>query len=249
MRIFFTMAMFCAMLLVGCGGGADSDKDAGHVAVFFVSGHDGIFDGIPSNSYLQNTAGPDVEAALKSAGYSVETHYYADYQDVVNGYGGFKQLISDLKFFRKGEKTKVIVIAHSHGGVWAHAAITQASQLSVDLLVDLDVSSYGWTVVAHDTLAIGGDPRNKYQGRYDVEDVVPNNVQTALEVRSGDRPVSFIGFSIGEEYDEEWNIRPDGSTSRLEKYLSNTSHTEVHQAGGATMKHVNQWLINRLGGR
>lgn len=248
MRKFFATIMFCAMLLAGCGGGSDSPEDAGHVAVFFVSGHDTLFDGNSSKSYLQNTAGPDIVTALKSAGYSVETHYYADHQDVVDGYGGFNQLVSDLKFFRKNDKTKVVVIAHSHGGVWAHAAITQASQLTVDLLVDLDVSSYGWTFVAHDTLAIGGDPRNKYQGRYDVEDVVPNNVQTALEVRSGDHP-PLIGFFLYEEYDEEWNIRPDGSTASLEKYLSSTNHTEVHQAGGTTMKYVNQWLINRLGGR
>lgn len=251
MRLFF--AMLFAMFLVGCGGGSNSTEDTGHVAVFFVSGHDpmykGLLDGAPSKSYLQDDAGPDVIAALKSAGYSVEAHYYADHQDTVDGYGGFNQLVSDLKFFRKSEKTKVIVIAHSHGGVWAHAAITQASQLAVDLLVDLDVSSYGWITIEHDTIAIGGDPRNKYHGHYDVEDVVPNNVQDALEVISGAYP-SLLGISFYyEQYDEDWNIRPDGTTTRLERYFSDTSHEEVHQAGGATMKYVNQWLINRLGGR
>jgi hypothetical protein len=81
MRRFFATLMFCAVFLTGCGGGSDSTDDAGHVAVFFVSGHEGLLDNVASSSYLQNTAGPGVIAALKAAGYSVEEHYYVDHQN------------------------------------------------------------------------------------------------------------------------------------------------------------------------
>lgn len=236
------------LTLYGCGGGESSTgtQEPKRVVTFFVSGHDNplfyIPDGIPSKSYLQDHIGAEIVTSLKSAGYLVEPNYYADHHDAVDGYGGFIQLLSDIKAVRKDSNTKIVVIAHSHGGVWAHAAVMQASQVEVDLLVDLDTSSALWKSLLHDTSLIGGDPVSKYPGAHDTEDVVPSNVKYALEVRSGARLALFL-----EEYDEQWNTRLDGTKTNLEQYFSSSTHDEVRQAGGTTSKYVIQWLNNKLG--
>ena len=63
---------------------------------------------------------------------------------------GFLQAMSELPFIRDywisdfDNPTRVIVLAHSHGTVWAHAALFLVPDLPVDILVDLDGVSLGW---------------------------------------------------------------------------------------------------------
>lgn len=247
-RIIRATFVLLLLTLYGCGGGESSTgtQEPKRVVIFFVSGHDNplfyLPDGIPSKSYLQDDIGAEIVKSLESADYLVEPNYYADHYDVVDGHGGFIQLLSDIKAVRKDNNTKIVIIAHSHGGVWAHAAAIQANQVEIDLLVDLDTSSALWKSLLHDTSLIGGDPVSKYFGTYDTEDVVPSNVKYALEVRSGARLAFFL-----EEYDEQWNTRLDGTKINLEQYFSSSTHDEVHQAGGATSRYVIQWLNNKLG--
>ncbi len=152
-------------------------------------------------------------------------------------------------------------MAHSHGGVWAHEAIRAVPGPSVQALVDLDCSSYGWSLVGHDidNAFIGGDPRdafdiglvvnvptyasvpNEQNGTYDTEDVVFSNVVSNLEVRSGGSPLG------GEWFDEKWNMRSSGSTTGIYYFFSDSSHDEVHQPGGSTLAVVRPWIRARLG--
>lgn len=233
------------------------------LAIFFVSGHTDIGDGQPSYSYLNTTAGPNIVTDLREAGYTTEQGYFVDDANDVMGAGGFQSLVATMRAVRDQyvpHGTRVLVIAHSHGGVWAHAAIRQVSDLTITAAVDLDTSSYGWGATGHDTQNsfIGGDPRNRFvinnvttcpaysvpseqTSNYDIEDVVFQNVRFAFEVRSGE-----MAPAGDEWYDEKWSIREDGNTDNLFCYFSNTSHTEVHQPSGATVPVVKNWLRARL---
>ena len=261
--------LFTLLLLAGCGSGGSSNDDnsAPDLMVFFVSGHTGLVNGDTGRSYLDVTAGPEIIADLRAAGYRVEFEYYIDDATKVGNYGGYQELVGDMEVARdelQSQGTRSIIISHSHGGVWSHAAVDEVDDLTVTALVDLDASSFGWNDVGHDTQnnVIGGEPRNRFiinqiqtcsdfpnapsdgTNVYDLEDVIFPNVQFALEVRGSQRPLL-----IGELYDEKWNVREDGNTDGLSCYYSDfpfSAHSEVHSATGATVAHVKTWLRSTL---
>jgi hypothetical protein len=254
------------ILAAGCSRPSSSSGEqptVPAVALFVVSGHNQAFDGNPSTSYLQFDAGPEIVSALQSYGLTTWVGYFVDDAFSVEGYGGFLSLIQSMKWVRDHWSrfgTRVVVVAHSHGGVWANAAIESVPDLDVACQVNLDTSSYGWAIVGHDAQDgyIGGDPRDEFDipyltyypdypnvpsdqtSAYDLEDVVFSNVVYTLEVRSGD---SLDGI---EWFDEKWNIRVDGQVDGLYGYYSATSHEEVHQAGGTTLGYVDTWIVDRL---
>ena len=257
--------LLTSILLVSCGSGGSGSNSgsAPDLMVFFVSGHTGLINGNTGSSYLDITAGPGIIADLRSAGYRVEYEYYIDDAQKVGNYGGYQELVSDMQVVRdqlQNQGTRSIVIAHSHGGVWAHAAIDTVEALTVTALVDLDVSSFGWNDVGHDNQNgfIGGDPRGRFtinqtgtcaaypnapsenNTSYDLEDVIFANTQYALEVRGSQRPLL-----VGEFYDQKWNVREDGNTDGLSCYYSDfpfSAHSEVHNGNGATIAFVKSWL-------
>jgi hypothetical protein len=87
---------------------------------------------------------------------------------------------------------------------------------------------------------LGGERRTG--ARYDLEDVVFPNVALDLEVRSGEFAIG--GFSR-ELYDEQANLAL-GSSTRITTWNVGTSHTEVHQCDGATMRRVAAWVVEHL---
>jgi len=241
----------------GGGGGGGSLGPAPDVFLVVVSGHS--FGADPA--YLRFDAGPEIEDAIEDAGRTVVTSYYVDGPAVDEGFGGYAELVDDLRAVEaewEPEGTRVVVVAHSHGGVWAHGAIRAVPGLAVAALVDLDVSSYGWTLV-HDPAPLGGSPVDEYDlgaivswpqypsvpseetDTYDLEDVVFPSVAEALEVRSGDSPLG------GEWFDEKWNLRTDATADGLWAWFSDDTHAEVHAAGGTTLAMVTGWLLDRLG--
>jgi hypothetical protein len=258
------VAFFALIALAGCKPSSSSNSEqpsVPNIALFMVSGHDPDDPLAPPPSYLQRDAGPEIVSVLGSYGLSTWVGYFVDYPNPVDGYGGFQALVSTMQWVRDHWArfgTRVIVVAHSHGGVWANAAIADVSNLSIACQVNLDTSSYGWDLHDGQNSFIGGDPRDAFDipylinypqypnvpsdqtEYYDLEDVVFSNVSYALEVRSGDAPLGL------EWYDEKWNIRVDGEVDGLYGYFSATSHTEVHQAGAATLAVVDGWIIDRL---
>jgi len=266
MRLF--LLLLAAAFLSACGGGGGDDETTvpphPDVALFFVSGHNPSGDAPYSYLSQAGNAGPEIVADLQATGLTVQPLYYIDDAYPSNGAGGYLQLVSDLRYARDHWApygTRVAVVAHSHGGVWAHAVIEAVDDLEITAFVDLDTSSYGWGVVGHDSQnsIIGHDPRNSFHIEqlttcpgsesqpseqtydYDWEDVIFPNVRYALEVRSGEYAPA------GDEwYDEKWNVRKDGRLDGLNCYFSGTDHSEVHTAGGPTVVFVSGWLKAHL---
>ena len=265
----------CLGLATACGGSggggpmAGSDGDGGanpgpQIALLLCNGHSPL---LPN--YLAPLTGPQLRDALVAAPYTVETSYFTD--DLGGGTpGGYAELVATLQQIRddwitdRTNPTRVVIVAHSHGCVRAHAAIRAVPDCPVRLLVDLDGSSAGWSLLTHgpENTAIGGAPEGAYAINatitcaahpavlsapppFDLEDVVFDNVQQAYEVRSGDvlpnpaNPLQLI------PYDERWNARPDGSTTGLTCHFSGTPHSEV-AAPGATLALVQAWILARL---
>ena len=151
--------------------------------------------------------------------------------------------------------TRVIVVAHSHGTVWAHTALMLTSHVPVDILVDLDGESLGWESDSWTLDTIGddwraevadyvedrdpgwwfdvGNPANSWSvpgvsTLQDIEDVVPDNVWFNIEVASSSLVVQ----------DAEPNHRLDGSVDGIYRFQSGLSHGDVDDPGSTTMDFV-----------
>jgi hypothetical protein len=262
-------------LAAGCGGGGSGDPAPTptpeptnpEIVLLLVSGHSPT--GGPSVSYLDDALGPRVVADLTTAGYWTEARYYVDAPTATDA-GGYGELVADMRWIRdnwvggQSRPTRVVVIAHSHGGAWATAAIRAVPDLPIRLQVALDHSSYAWDFAGHGGHddVMGGDPRNEYTILavgdcpddddlwsdttyvYDLEDVVFPNVAEAFEVRAGQAVLPFDP----EPFDEQWNARLDTTFTGLYCYYSATDHGEVRRTDGTTYPVVIGWILERLGG-
>lgn len=277
-------------LAVGCGGGSGSKEAPApaapggvppgpvappsggptpnpgpEVALLVCNGHSPL-----APNYLAATAGPQLAGAIQGAGYSLETTYFVD--DAGGGTtGGYAELVAKLEQIRddwildRSNPTQIVLVGHSHGCVRSHAAVRAVPDCPVRMLIDLDGSSVGWSLLTHggENAALGGAPEGAYginativcaaypavpsaPPPFDLEDVVFANVEEAYEVRSGDVIINPANPFALIEYDERWNVRLDGSTTGLTCVFSGTNHSEVALAGSTTLAGAQAWMLARL---
>lgn len=171
---------------------------------------------------------------------------------------GFLQLVADLEWFHEtyvagsAEPPRVILLAHSHGCVWAHLACSVLPDVPIDVLVSLDGVCTQWTGDNEEDIqeyyaAYGNAfPYDIAQpcGRwtvpgadlpFDTEDIVFANVAANLEVQSnGDTPIAQDGRT---------NHRLDGSATGIQTLVSSLDdHSAVHDPGGQSIP----WVLDRL---
>jgi hypothetical protein len=207
-----------------------------------------------------------VEFDLTSRGLSVEhlpfiaalENYDDDDDGEFDDRFGYLQLVADLEWIQQNwidgaaDPTRIVILAHSHGTVWAHIACSVLPQVSVEVLISLDgvclqwaddhaasIGAYyanfgnpwSWDISAPcDRWSVPGvvDPQ-------DTEDIVFDNVVAHLEVRSNGA-FPFIR-------DEQINHRPDGTQDDIFRFdSSNDSHSEVHAPSRESML----WVLDRL---
>lgn len=171
-RLFVAAVLTSVFFGSGCGyrgggGGGDDDDGARRPAeapdfvVVGVSGHCFGFS-CPSEDYSPEylEAGGSLEAiatAIAADGGSVTFEAYGDSfwsypaeDGWTPGVRGFLELVEDLNWIYDNwmagfeNPTIPIVVAHSHGTVWAHTALHLLDYVPVLLLVDLDGESLGW---------------------------------------------------------------------------------------------------------
>jgi hypothetical protein len=127
--------------------------------------------------YLEAGGTPtEIERVIESHGYWPMVLSYADefYNRAPDGGAGlpdgdeeiedygFLQALSDMVWVQENwvanydNPSRSVVLAHSHGTVWAHAALVLYPEMDVDILIDLDGVSTGWRT---DTWTFGvGEP-------------------------------------------------------------------------------------------
>ena len=165
---------------------------------------------------------------------------------------GFLQAMVELPWVRDNwiadfdNPTRIIVLAHSHGTVWAHSALFLVPDLPVDILVDLDGVSLGWESDSW-TFGVGDDwgsiieSYNDYNGvtwdydfwhaadnwavpglpAQDVEDIAPGSALLNIEVLARE--------TLTLPNDDASNHRLDGSTEAIWSYQSDEDHTGVDE--------------------
>ena len=237
-------------------GGTGAVNPGPQVALLISNGHSPL---LPN--YMTAATGPQLAGAIQAAGFTVQTSYFTDdgvsYQVFMNKLAQIRdEWINGVDI-----PTRIVVVGHSHGCVRSHAALRAVPDCPIEQLVDLDGSSVGWTSVTHGTEngLIGGAPEGAYNlgvqrtcagvpsagGPHDLEDVVFAHVKKGYEVRSGDMVVNPQKLLQLIEYDERWNVRPDGSATNLTCVFSGTPHAEV-AAPGVTLGGVQAWIVTQL---
>ncbi|MEC9071770.1 MAG: hypothetical protein VX938_05290, partial [Myxococcota bacterium] len=260
-------------------------EEAPDVLLLGVSGHmkaasDLFEDANPE--YLAASGTLNAVADVYSGqGLTVHSLPYADrfYDEVLDngepGAYGFLSLLDDLEFAYCNwivhcdedgiplgyidNPTRVVVVAHSHGCVWAHTALWVADWAPVEALISLDAVSMGWegkvggfgdnwaSVILdyteetnHEWPFAIWDPTdswsvpglNKLQ---DVEDLVPANVGVNIEVRSG----GVVDFGDGEV-----NHRGNGSQFQIyEQKFPKEKHSKVDEVDSDALS----WVLGLLG--
>jgi len=260
------------LLLAACGGSSPAPgedpvlpSEQPDVMIVSVSGHGGALSAILCDSsdnvpYLGDP-GDAVQALAQyfqgEHGDSIAIANFTDlYVGDAPGRQGFVELVRLLDFVDENwiagtpdHPTRIVMVAHSHGAVWAHLAASVRPDVPIDYLVTLDGICTYWECehagTIGDWIAVNGDPwpfdiadpcgSRDVPGAaapYDVKDVAPFSVAVNLEVQSGDLLV----------YDSVDNVRPDGSKDGIETYLASESHTQVDAAASGSML----WVIDRI---
>ena len=233
------------LVLHGAQGYASFSPNGPDVVLVTASGHPV---GVASDAdpYLRADAGLYLADWLRWAGYSTKELDYVDYH-FATAYGpGYEDMVAGLELVRdtwvndRVYPSTVVVVAHSHGGVRAHMALEEVSDLPVGALIDLDTSSCLFNT-GH-ALEPTPDPVSaRLVGAFwvDVEDVVPDSVAWNLDV-FGDDSCLGLGF---EAYNDRVNVRADGSVRGIYTFESGESHGSVHAVGSRSMTEAAQWLL------
>jgi hypothetical protein len=255
-------------------------SDAPDVVVLAASGHEfTVNTALYRDGYLiRDGAALDVASALEGQGFSV---FVWDHGDALwnhdaegNQLGpadsgeavsfGFLQLIADLEFIRDtwiasyDNPTRIVVLGHSHGVVWAHLAMNLVTDAPVDVLIDLDGDVEGWDSSGPMGVAVDSwdqwlvDFTNTFGVEWafdvwsarsswpiigdsvlrDIEDVVPTSATLNLEVWGGGQLLR----------DTEPNIRLDGTETDILRLETKLSHEAL--ARGNTEATI--WIAEQL---
>ncbi|MHC5043546.1 MAG: hypothetical protein ACYTGI_14360 [Planctomycetota bacterium] len=262
-------------VVAGCGssGSEDNPRPQGSpdVVLITVSGHVGVLSATnctsaDNRSYLGD-AGEAAEAIATTLGNLGFSGLIGNYADIFAGVDadndgitddpearGFLELLVLLQNLYDNwisgfdNPTSIIIVAHGHGAVWAHMAISVMSHVPIELLVTLDGICDLWEC-EHQAevaawLAANGDPYpwdisrpcglwpvNGQPNDFDTSDVVFSNVRYALEVQSNDN----------ETRDEIDNYRLDGTRTNIATFFSaNEDHHDVRLVGSDALTWVDQ---------
>lgn len=267
-------------------GRAPNPRPAGTPDVLFiaVSGHcDPRTCGTAPNEEYLGGAGTitALERPFVDAGAIVGAEYFTDnFYDEPTALPpsiGFLHLLNELEWARDtlvadwDNPTRIIVVAHSHGTVWAHTALHVLEQrgapIPVDILIDFDAVSWGWeakvaagfgdawsnVIVEYTTRTGTAWPFGIWNATdswgvpgvvalQDVEDVVPNSVRNNFEIWSREPP-SFPP----EACDREPNHRMDGSAFPAAAIgLSFFPSTEDHSGCDNPGSDAVEWATNGI---
>lgn len=198
----------------------------------------------------------------------IEGHRSGISRQLENGYleaEGYLKRVVELWVKDYVNPTRIVLLAHSHGTVWASLLAWNHPEVRFDYFIYLDgicsfwdsdhmrnnrlVQTYfdprglrrpfplnpGEGETPCDVLSVPG-----LRAKQDLNDVVPNNVQIGLEVVSKDPPSLPSPNWL---YDDDPNYRPDGSQSNLFRFKS---PREDHSGVTAKNSEAMRWVVAQL---
>jgi hypothetical protein len=266
-------AFWLLILLAACGSGGDTRSEecscpppefegTPDVVLLTVSGRnldlEDFFCPPECNEPYLGEAGDAGEAIfteLTNQGLTVDVeNYIAAWENYINpDRKGCRQLMEDLAWIDENwPSTRIVIVSHSHGCVWAHNVVAALPAIQIEVLVSLDGVSLYWETDHAPSItdwyaAVGGNPYghdlsdvtevwNTAAGVRDTKDVAFPQVRYNIEVQSDDVLVT----------DSVDNVRLDGSTDDIALLASGDSHGGVHQPGTESMNFVIDQLVIAL---
>lgn len=158
----------------------------------------------------------------------------------------------------RSDPTRIVIVAHSHGAVWAHAATSMRPDVPIEALVSLDGVCIRWEDDHEDPIRDfyaeqGGNPFPwdlseaceqwtipGVGGAADTEDVTFPSVLLNIEARADAGDFPFFA-------DEQDNHRLDGGEEGIERFDSTDSHSLIDEPGRETLLFVNARLQTLFG--
>ncbi|MFC4454872.1 hypothetical protein [Deinococcus sonorensis] len=209
---------------------------------------------------------------LQDAGLSVQSSTAAAHLTLHRPHGstedvpGFLQVEAQLTtayqrwMVGRRNPTRIVLLAHSHGVVWTHALARAHPEILVAALIDLDGLCDVWErdnarIIQAYVRQLGHNPwpfnladscGSVMAGhlRYDLKDVVTDNVERNLEVESqrfaGRSTEPLIGpYGANYAFDLVRNVRTDGSRRGIQTFVASTqNHSQVTQTDGPALRWV-----------
>ncbi len=214
-----------------------------------------------AQSLIQTLESQDLEVAYLNVSSFVSSHYSAISEQEELGYLDAQIYLTEVKENWIADyinPTKIILLAHSHGTVWATLLAMNNLDVTFDYFIYLDAicwqfwskhKSFIRDAYAELNQALPfpldqGDPCSSFQiptyrSRQDISDVVPANVITALEVRSSLR---LMTLSPNVVFDNQANMRINGTKLGVFSIQSAQSHSTVNQRYGLAMSWINRMI-------
>ena len=237
--------------------------DAPDAVVLGFSGHCGVFCG-PDKTYAylgaetELTGGVDilswVRRAMEARGLTVRSRSFSSHIDTHwsvlshRSEPGYLDAQRYLDFVKANwidgveNPTRVVLVGHSHGTVWANLLALNNLDLTFDYMVSLDAICYRWWILHKDPIyerlgsdlpypLANGDPCQFFRvpgvrGKRDINDVVPANVVVGLEVRAH---FSLVPWAANLLRDDTPDVRINGSRLNLFGIEAGTVHSNVDQ--------------------
>lgn len=277
-------ALICASCGGGGGGASDDvtppvDLSSQLVVLMFMSGHElgGVND---SYLHLSDSLGPFIVEGIRAVHPNLEVRYYRDGEGSATAAdgleaGGTDQLVADLQLPEWRDARKCL-IAHSHGGARAIAALRGLPEIMVDHVVLLDANAYAFAASGHDDSHADEEAIDARTAVFhqmpsvssNSVGVLPANLGGALEfghflhhLEQQDlipwNVRSCLEYRLAERVpaqeqdrglDRHWNVRPNGSMHRLSPRLAPTdTHGSIHRpAVSGVPEEVLLWLRGEL---
>ncbi|MEM8883770.1 MAG: hypothetical protein AAGD14_06875 [Planctomycetota bacterium] len=271
----WTALVFCFAIACG-GGGSDpapqvdrTPVEQPDVVLLTVSGRnldllDFFCPPECNEAYLGEAgdAGEAVFTELTNRGLTVEVENYIAAWDNFEGplRFGARQLIRDLEEIYEtwvkdqAEPTRIVILAHSHGAVWAHNVIAALPDIPIDILVSIDGVTTQWESDHADSLTdwfnANGNPF-----AFDLRDVSDAWLVNSVARDTKDVAFDTIGVNIEVQsndfliFDDVDNLRIDGSETGIRRlFASGDDHGEVHEPGTEAMNFVIDEIVLALFG-
>lgn len=176
----------------------------------------------------------------------VETHFSRISNVLEPGYleaQAYLDYVGDRWIEGVENPTRVVLVGHSHGTVWATLLAMNNPDVTFDYFVSIDAICWQWwsrhrVFVYRAFVESGrpipfpldaGNPCSSLavpgrSGRYDINDVVPANVIFGLEIRT---PLRLFSLDPNLLYDDDINVRIDGSDDNIWGIEATVAHSGV----------------------